>query len=654
MTDRFMYTYLLHSTVPCLLLLTVCFSSCEDGMNLTMEIAESNDIELQKVLDRYDKEGVDKLKCKSARFLVANMTAHYTTSSPAVDAFAHKINCADTITGDSLNVWWKDVSKHDKNERQYDAQTLTAEYISDNIEKALDVWKSASWKGEISTDIFLRYVLPYRLCDEPLSPIGWRDSLYKQYSPLIKDVKDVKKAYAVVYNSIMASFRMKPVKGFSYLFNALEAGRLGRGSCINRCAYIGAVMRSLGIPAVVDGTVRWANYSKAGHSWVSLVLDDGTYTVAKGDTVPRKFNPIDSSVFNLKYTVADDYPMPLDFKKRTAKVWRSEYEYAAVSDYEDKFADKDVQAHFLNPFYSDVSAEYGLDTEVEIKSNDKSLLCYLCTFSTGDDWKPVCYAKRWHGKYTFKDVADSVVYLPMAFDRNGVLRPLSEPFLATKQGVRYMTPNLREQRKVTLTRKYPFARIFVKSWVEAQDSYFEASNRRDFNNADTLYKIVDTPIFQNDVSFTHPKAYRYIRYVSHPERRTPVTEIMFFSRGHQLQGTPLCLGAENTAKCFDGDTFSYMDKLEIGYSVGMDFGKPVAVDSIAFFLVNDGNFVVPNDEYELFYYDRAWHSLGKKKAETFSVVYDKVPSNALLLLRDNSRGEEERIFTYENGKQLWW
>ena len=33
---------------------------------------------------------------------------------------------------------------------------------------------------------------------------------------------------------------------------------------------------------------------------------------------------------------------------------------------------------------------------------------------------------------------------------------------------------------------------------------------------------------------------------------------------------------------------------------------------------------------------------------------DNVPTNALLLLRNHTKGKEERIFTYEGGEQVWW
>jgi hypothetical protein len=64
--------------------------------------------------------------------------------------------------------------------------------------------------------------------------------------------------------------------------------------------------------------------------------------------------------------------------------------------------------------------------------------------------------------------------------------------------------------------------------------------------------------------------------------------------------------------------------------------------------------VTPLINYELFYWDNKWKSLGVKKAETYSLTYDSPISNALYLFRCLDEGKEERIFTYENGKQVWW
>ena len=48
-----------------------------------------------------------------------------------------------------------------------------------------------------------------------------------------------------------------------------------------------------------------------------------------------------------------------------------------------------------------------------------------------------------------------------------------------------------------------------------------------------------------------------------------------------------------------------------------------------------------------------WRSLGKQTATDYVLKYDNVPDNALLWLRNYSRGKEERAFYYKGGKQVF-
>ncbi|MDR0712503.1 MAG: hypothetical protein LBF67_09215, partial [Prevotellaceae bacterium] len=70
---------------------------------------------------------------------------------------------------------------------------------------------------------------------------------------------------------------------------------------------------------------------------------------------------------------------------------------------------------------------------------------------------------------------------------------------------------------------------------------------------------------------------------------------------------------------------------------------------------SDGNAVTWGDEYELSFWDKdRWASLGKKKADNIYISFDNCPAGALFLLHNHTRGVEDRIFTYENGKQVFW
>lgn len=59
--------------------------------------------------------------------------------------------------------------------------------------------------------------------------------------------------------------------------------------------------------------------------------------------------------------------------------------------------------------------------------------------------------------------------------------------------------------------------------------------------------------------------------------------------------------------------------------------------------------------YELFYWNGAWKSLGKKKApERGALIFKNAPTNALFwLVKENSK-KYERIFIYRNGQQVWY
>lgn len=77
---------------------------------------------------------------------------------------------------------------------------------------------------------------------------------------------------------------------------------------------------------------------------------------------------------------------------------------------------------------------------------------------------------------------------------------------------------------------------------------------------------------------------------------------------------------------------------------------------IRYFPRSDGDMIEPGDEYEMRYWQAGqWHSLGRKTAETVSLVYDNIPSGAVYILIDLTKGQSERIFLLDgNCRQEWW
>lgn len=59
-------------------------------------------------------------------------------------------------------------------------------------------------------------------------------------------------------------------------------------------------------------------------------------------------------------------------------------------------------------------------------------------------------------------------------------------------------------------------------------------------------------------------------------------------------------------------------------------------------------------EYELFYWQDEWQSAGKQIATTEPMIFTDVPADLIYWLVETDSRKEERIFTYEEGKQVWW
>jgi hypothetical protein len=66
------------------------------------------------------------------------------------------------------------------------------------------------------------------------------------------------------------------------------------------------------------------------------------------------------------------------------------------------------------------------------------------------------------------------------------------------------------------------------------------------------------------------------------------------------------------------------------------------------------SFLTPGVEYELFYFDDGWQSVGKATATDEPLVFDDVPVGCLYWLVAEDSDHEERPFSYEDGRQVWW
>lgn len=634
-----------------LIITITCSCKKETAINISLEKANGNRLEMLKVINHYQNiDNQDSLKLKAALFLIGNMPEHGSIWSEAIDTFRQKVYSSDSLLlMEPMNEWWRKLKTNHKPEFHPDLQYLKANFLIQNIDGAFKAWQESPWKSEVSFDIFCRYVLPYRFETELLVD-GWRDSLYNEYHPLVKEVKTVKEAYEVIHDTVWKRLLSSSSK-FPHTLDVAAMMHQRKAACIQRCIMLGSVMRALGIPAAIDHISRWANYSNNSHAWASLVTDQGTYSIYEDEWEAKINNRIDATIFEVDYPIAKDYPLATQFKKKYAKIGRSTFEHQVCPD--DLSQEWQPVQQLVSPFTIDASAEYGLNGEVTIQTDKEELqYAYLCTFATGQDWMPVCYNKVKDKKCTFSALGDSVIYTVMGYS-DGRLLTLENPFLLANHQKYPLTPDKSRLRRVELTRKYPLTGKWMNKWAPMTGGRFEGSNDPDFGQAELLYSIDSMPAFHNTATLKNPKAFRYVRYVSPANCEAVLAEIMFMGENGELKAIPGNSTVRKVELSLDRNMFTRPDYKK-GFTIGYDLGNPQKLTSIVYFPWNDDNFVVPGHEYELFYYDKGWISLGKQKPDAFSLIYKNVPDNALLYLKDYTRGNEERPFTYINGKQIWW
>ncbi len=610
------------------------------------------------VLNRYSKCEGDSLKYRAALYLIDNMDGHTSPEGLPIDRYIQCVRTMRRTTGiHQLQVEWRNAVKEGPVANRPDSAVVSSKYLFDNIEAAFKSWDCSAWKDEITFEQFCRYILPYRVDDEHIGS-EWRETLRLQYGTLITEITDMRRAFAVVKDSVFKAVVLSN-DYCPYNLDPVTCNIIGRAECNQRCILLVAVLRALGIPSTIDGTPMWADYSYKGHAWVSMIAANGdTYTVYEKEEEAKLKNPIDASQFLPRYKIKqeDECPYSVKTEKTPVKVYRICYGHCNEVERGDP-------AILSIPFIQDVSTEYGLTTDIELDVDNDSNAVYLCSYLSGADWAPVAKSKPKNGKVIFRGVGKRAVCVPVSVNK-GRKRYLSYPFLTGENGIEKMfVPSETDKGVVRINRKYPLCSYITDTWGYMRGGTFEAAMTEDFHDADTIAMITTMPHGMTTLAVSSRKKYRFLRYHAPLNNRSSLAELQFYTtdmtgNSHILKGRNMSIGVDSTNlnNVFDGNPATSCRGLEIGYTVGLDLGdgNETTVTKIVFSPSTDRNFVERNHLYELYCFDTEWRLLGRIYSKAESLEFDNVPKGALLLLKDKTGGKEERIFEYIDGRQIWY
>lgn len=642
----------------CLTLFLLISCSKPTPLENALTLAGPNRGELEKVLANYSQNPGDSLKYKAACFLIENMPGHYSYEDTTyLNKYYNEIDSLASIyrgKEEYEKLYEEILSKYAQSQKLvYDIHVITAQYLINNIDSAFSVWENALWAQHIDFDEFCEYILPYKVEDKQALD-NWREYFSYDYNKLldILQYSDVLKNLAtpacqrIIYN-LHDSIQMRintnvsgiPVRRMKTLI------KIPYGPCDDYSSLVTAVMRAKGIPVAIDYTPQWP-FRSMGHVWNVLLINYGKNV---------SFNGIDADIKNYH---REDHTM--------AKIFRRTYK-ANQELIDLLLSERYIPKTFQNQFIKDVTDEYlkTVDVEIPLKNGDHKYV-YLSVFDDAD-WFPIHWAKVQKDKAIFKNMGKNIAYLPVAYNKSGNMA-LSNPIIIDAKGrMRNLVPDTINKRTMVVRRKFPVFNHMHAFIQNIKDIEIQASDNPLFRNAVSLDTTKNYGINTEEVIFDSIHTYRYWRFY----KKTPgggninVAEILFFEKGSENPSYGRVIGTEgswhnresdNKEAAFDGDALTIFDA-PFGEEnwVGMDFGEPVAIEKIIYLPRSDGNLIELCDEYELVYWqDKGWKSLGRQIAKGASLTFENCPDNALFLLHNHTKGKEERIFTYEDDKQIWW
>lgn len=608
-------------------------------------LAGENRPELEMVLNHY-KDPADSLKYKAAVFLIENMTGKYSYKSDAVEkrkeAFKYLKEEGDTIPAEI--VIEANTYSNKNTDKIYDINIITSDFLIENIDIAYHQWKNIAWNKDLTFNDFCEYLLPYRLENEPLE--SWRTLYYNKYGRIMDAVYQ---GTDVIEAANQLNLYIGKTEKIAYN-NEIEYTCLGPifymdskcGNCDDLKNAAIYMLRSVGIPAVGHFYRSSPDDYVSGHSWVAI--KDTT-----GKDVSFRYPGIEVS-------------RDLDVEYRKGKV----YQLCYGRQQNNLSKNRDLPDFFKNPLLKDVSGNYTGKNTFEINlSAIKNQFLYL-GIHTSKRTTLIAASKIKQNKAVFRDVEAGLIYQLFYFENNHII-PADYPVRFNEDGtIHTFRPDTQNRQTHTIYRKF-----FIPNWLYKRSNYMiggtiDCATDENFSDIVFSHQIQDSVknIIVKNIYPDTATPIRYIRFTSPKTRTIDISEVTFYAKENNSPVKNIHISGSKPEKVFkngyldnisDGNPLTYYSSADTAAIVIWDLLEPVTLSQIEISPRTDDNFIRIGDRYELFYHggEKGWVSLGIQTAKELYLTYDNIPKNALLWLKNHTRGNEEQVFYFRDGEQMF-
>ena len=626
------------------------------AVDKALRYAGDNRAELEKVLDHYRQNPADSQKYRAAEYLIRHMPYHTSYSAESYYAYCDALDSlfSSDTDGDELLAKTNAIAAEFKPllNLSFDIQVIEADYLIWNIDYSFTQWQTLDYLRHLRFEDFCEYILPYK-CAEKQPLDTWKRDWVDfgrgelDYIGQIKDYKfNARRAAEAVNAHFEDSVKMQRVKDVK-LIEVLRLNTLAKqpyGDCFDRSRFGLLNCRSKGIPVAFDFTPNWPDRS-GGHYWNNILA------------TKRR---------NIDYEPFRSYPGSYHYTDNgLAKVFRETYAPHPLL-LEALEREGSIPKSLSRLFMKDVTDEYGRTVDISVPLSGKragTKYAYLAVFDNSQ-WVPVDIGRIRRNRASFTSVGRDILYLVVGF-RDGTIVPISEPFIVDSRGdIAFPHADTTRLGTIRLDRKFPaFSHIYsIKRYL--QKGRIQAADNPGFRRAETVAELPEWNLLSGEIAPSDTLPRRYWRLMSSSNKSTDFAELYFYEKetGQRITGTLFSPAVpirnpnyDTPGHINDNDPLTYFAVQDSTRWVGFDFGKPVALEKIAYIRRGDGNAICPGDEYGLYYWqDGGWKLLERKKAERIYIDFGQVPLGGLYYIKGLSRGEQDRVFLYEAGAPVWY
>ncbi|MDB4583559.1 transglutaminase-like domain-containing protein [Draconibacterium sp.] len=315
-----------------------------------------------------------------------------------------------------------------------DLETLTSEFILDQVNGAVKVREEFEWCKNLPDSIFLNEVLPYYSLDEARD--NWRENYYTRFSPYVRDCKTIFEAIDSVNLNIRDELEIDyNTKRSIVNISPFQAEKEKMATCTGLSFLLVDAFRSVGIPARIAGTPLWTNM-RGNHNWVEVWIDGEWYfTEYYPDTLNKSWFLADAGkadpekpihwIYAASYKPTGTY-FPRVWKRKAKDIHGVNVTDRYIRLYQEQLAEKELAEDeilldvVLYKKPNSKSAENRVSEKVTVWEGDKKVVFGYTPMPTDDLNKYLVIRLRKNTEYRFEfvDTEGNEKSVPLKFDEN--------------------------------------------------------------------------------------------------------------------------------------------------------------------------------------------------------------------------------------------